>query len=253
MIEDEVIARADANFHYVWSIAATGHDGGEVRHHDGLLLTNTALEVAMFNQAIVTRPLTDPEAQLRDAAAYFDAAGMPFVVRVRDGLDAAAERACEALGMPYSDTVPGMALRDMRVPAPHEGIQIRTASSEREFDDFLLVASTVFDFPIELFKTVFSQRVLAMPDVECYVGYSGGKAIATSSLLISGRTAGIANVATDAAHRGRGIGEAMTWHCVRRGAEMGCVMAALQASEMGQPVYERMGFRVVSPWRTFHR
>jgi hypothetical protein len=34
---------------------------------------------------------------------------------------------------------------------------------------------------------------------------------------------------------------------------MGCVMAALQASEMGRPVYERMGFRLVSPYRTFHR
>jgi hypothetical protein len=30
-------------------------------------------------------------------------------------------------------------------------------------------------------------------------------------------------------------------------------MSALQASAMGRPVYERMGFRLVSPYRTYHR
>jgi hypothetical protein len=45
----------------------------------------------------------------------------------------------------------------------------------------------------------------------------------------------------------------MTAHAVRRGAELGAVMASLQASDMGRPVYEHMGFRVTAWYRNFRR
>jgi predicted acetyltransferase len=69
----------------------------------------------------------------------------------------------------------------------------------------------------------------------------------------SGTTAGIYNVATLPSHRKRGYGEAMTWRAVAGGAAAGCDVAILQASQMGRPIYERMGFRLVAPYRTFHR
>ena len=53
--------------------------------------------------------------------------------------------------------------------------------------------------------------------------------------------------------RRRGIGEAITWHAVHVGAERGALIACLQASEMGAPVYERMGFRVTAQYLTFGR
>jgi len=45
----------------------------------------------------------------------------------------------------------------------------------------------------------------------------------------------------------------MTWRSVLRGREAGCSVAVLEASELGKPVYERMGFRVVAPYKTFRR
>jgi predicted GNAT family acetyltransferase len=89
--------------------------------------------------------------------------------------------------------------------------------------------------------------------VELYLGEAGGRAVAASTLVQTGSTAGIYNVATVNAFRRRGIGEAMTWHCVSYGLDSGCSLAVLQASSMGRPVYERMGFRTVAPYRTFHR
>jgi hypothetical protein len=38
-----------------------------------------------------------------------------------------------------------------------------------------------------------------------------------------------------------------------RGKEQGCTVAILQASEMGEPVYSRMGFRNVAPHKSFQR
>jgi predicted acetyltransferase len=60
--------------------------------------------------------------------------------------------------------------------------------------------------------------------------------------------AGIYNVATPAAFRNRGLGEATTRAAVAEGQRRGCVMSTLQASEMGYPIYERMGFRTATTW-----
>jgi len=65
--------------------------------------------------------------------------------------------------------------------------------------------------------------------------------------------AGVYNVATLAAYRRRGLGEGMTAHAAQEGARAGCRMASLQSSEMGLPVYTRMGFRTVAGYRTFVR
>jgi GNAT superfamily N-acetyltransferase len=100
---------------------------------------------------------------------------------------------------------------------------------------------------------MFNKRLLDATEVGLYVGYVDGQPVANSALVAAQRVAGVANIATLSSHRGRGIGEAMTAHVLKRGREFGCIMASLQASEMGKPVYERMGFRAVCKYRTFHR
>ena len=61
----------------------------------------------------------------------------------------------------------------------------------------------------------------------------------------SGRTIGVHSIATVESARRRGYGAAMTARVVADGAAEGCDVAALQASEMGRPIYERQGFRTV--------
>jgi ribosomal protein S18 acetylase RimI-like enzyme len=77
--------------------------------------------------------------------------------------------------------------------------------------------------------------------------------VASSALIVIDGVAGVHYVGTLASHRRRGFGEAMTRHAVDEGAQAGCRSATLQASEMGQPIYERMGFRVVTQYKTFVR
>ena len=47
----------------------------------------------------------------------------------------------------------------------------------------------------------------------------------------------------------RGIGEAISRQVLRAGADVGCEVGVLQASPMGHPLYEKMGFEEVIDYR----
>ncbi len=248
-----IVDRADESYFQAWRAFGRCAAGGAVRESSGLLCVSSGLPVAFMNLAFVTRPLSAPEDQIASAMAFFDSRREPFIVRIREGLDRASEAACERLGMPYSDTVPGMASTSMSVPAPPAGLDIRLVESGTGLHDFRAVISAGYEIPMAMVEAFVTADLTRAPEVESYVGYLNGLPAASSTLVFGGGVAGIHNVATVPELRKRGLGEAMTWHCIGRGLTCGCDMAALQSSEMGQPIYERMGFRTVSPYRTFHR
>ena len=62
-------------------------------------------------------------------------------------------------------------------------------------------------------------------------------------LYVTGHVAGIYWVGTLEAWRGKGYGAALTVVAACEGKERGCTVASLQASVMGYPVYERIGFK----------
>jgi GNAT superfamily N-acetyltransferase len=245
-------ARADQSYYQAWR--AWGRCGqGEVRESNGLLAVSSGTPLAFLNIVFVTRPLAAPEDQLGAAMRFFDSRGEPFIVRIREGLDRGSEAACDALGMPYSDTVPGMVSTNLLSPAAPDGLDVQVVRSLSELDQFQSVIADGYGLPRGDVDAFVRPALLEDAEVESYVGYFEGKPIATSTLAFGGGVAGVHNVSTVPAARKRGFGEALTWHAMARGAGRGCDMAALQASEMGQPIYERMGFRVVSRYRTFHR
>ncbi len=244
--------RADQSYYHAWR--AFGRNGlGAVHEADGLLLVSSGLPVPFLNIAFVTRPLRAPEDQLIAAARFFESRGEPFIIRIREGLDLPAEAACERLGFPYRDTVPGMASTYLAAPPLPDGFEVRPVVTMAELDAFRSVVSRGFEIGYDDVARFLRPQLLEDAEVECYLGYWGGEPVASSTLVYGGRVAGIFNVATLPEARKRGFGEALTWHAITRGTSHGCDMASLQASEMGRPVYERMGFRLVSNYKTFHR
>jgi GNAT superfamily N-acetyltransferase len=78
-----------------------------------------------------------------------------------------------------------------------------------------------------------------------YVAYQDGEAVGTSALLLHAGVAGIFAVATIPRARGRGIGMALTLAPLLEARRRGYRVGTLQATQMGFPVYERLGFREV--------
>ena len=98
--------------------------------------------------------------------------------------------------------------------------------------------------PRAMVEALYPAGVLDDARVRAFVGILEERPIATSGSIRTDSTVGVYSVATAPTMRGRGIGTAMTWH-VLSDADPGWELAVLQASEMSQPVYERMGFRLV--------
>lgn len=91
---------------------------------------------------------------------------------------------------------------------------------------------------------------LLTDDYAVFNAYHEGTVASTATLIVSGHVAGIYNVATPESFRRRGFGDAATRAAVHEGGRRGCAVATLQSSEMGYGVYERMGFRTVTFWRS---
>jgi GNAT superfamily N-acetyltransferase len=70
-----------------------------------------------------------------------------------------------------------------------------------------------------------------------------GRIVATSLVYFHDGLAGIYAVATIPEHRGRGLGAHLTAEPLRGAWELGHAAGLLQASQMGTPVYKRIGFR----------
>jgi len=253
MNDGELAAAVDANYWQSFKLLARAC-GGEVLEREGMLAVSTGLPVAMLNIAFVKRPLADPHGSLKEVMSFYDERRLPFVARIREGVDPESESAAAALGMPYSDTVPGMALYP--VPPPHgavQGLNIERVPDSKRLRDYQRVAAEGFGMPLEFAERLMGAAFLEVEGFQSYLGTLDGDPVAVSSVFVDREVAGVYNVATLQSHRRRGIGEAMTWRAVSRGREAGCTVAVLEASEVGKPVYERMGFRVVAPYKTFRR
>lgn len=249
--DSEIIARSDANFVETFRMLARITEGGEVRDFGGVTRVFTGLPAAMFNIAFVTGPRDIAVAHLADSASFFRSRGVPFVVRFCGGQQGADEETAHSLALSPADAEPGMALlNSVPVPPAMNGLRITVARDPQAIADHAEVCAKGFGMPLELAQALASPALLAVRDAEVYVGYMDAKPVTSSALFFNNGVAGVYNVATIDAHRRKGLGEAMTWHAVRRGRELGCLFSSLQASDMGKPVYERMGFRVVTTYPT---
>jgi GNAT superfamily N-acetyltransferase len=253
-MDDAALGRLEhENMVTAFGAILSGVPGSLVRDEGGVAIVASGLPVSWFNQLLVGAPDASDEA-LTAAVAVMRERGASWLVHLREGIDARLEAVLAALGLVAGDddaTMPGMALHPIPTDAPAATHDIRRIRDAAGLADHVAVAAAGFGMPAELAAQFMTPGLATTDGVSLYVGYLEGRPITAGAGVRTGRTIGVYNIATMPDARRRGYGAEITARVAADGLAAGCDTAILQASAMGQPIYERMGYRTVVRYRAW--
>lgn len=254
-MKHEAIADARAAEHNLIAALTTwaaAGDGGARERRDGAILAGCSAPMRSFNNVLIAREPEDLERLVEYAGRFFARGDGRYRLRVREDVVPIGDDAFLHVGLTRFGGIPCLAMepRDAHAAAA-DGLSMRQVDDARTVDDHVRVVAQGFDFDPEQLARALTPRLLEDGAWRGYVGYAGGAPVATSQLVVSGTTAGIYYVATVESARGRGFGAAITARATADAAALGCRTISLQASPMGLPIYERLGFRRVAYYRTY--
>jgi GNAT superfamily N-acetyltransferase len=207
-----------------------------------------------FHNMVMVRDRVDVEVLCAAIREFYVRHGRTFSVWTRKHADAAVEDLLRARGFTDFATMPGMALlHDPGTRCEAPGLEIRAATTDQGRRDYLQVtaeAYATYGAPHEYTEDAFaSLDSVCAPHIQGFIGYVKAAPVTAAAVYVTHGVAGIGWVGTIPDQRGRGFGEAVTWAAIREGLRRGATFANLQASPMGRPVYERMGFITVTEYR----
>ena len=213
-----------------------------VEAHEGFALLDLGGPGAAVNCiSVYSEP--EPERVVELARAFFGSAG--FDVIVESETATAFEARLKQQGWRLDEEEPAMLLTPIPdIPDMSAEADIREVTTEATLADFMRITNTGQ-------RWIPSLKAATDPNVALFVGYVDNLPVATSRINCLGEVGDINGVETERAYRRRGIGTAMTWAAVAAGRDRGCSAITLSASEMGFPVYRRMGFEPICVYRTY--
>lgn len=235
---------------YLTGVASCG-TRTTVARTGGVLTLLTGLPMDWFNQVLIEGPHATPAAVL-GAVIQARAQGIDFVVRLRDRIDDRFISTLIQAGLeaeaPETAT-PGM----VAFPIDHDAISmqavpnldIHRVTDAAGIDAHRQAATAGFGADPAVAKGTVCADLLDRPECVVYVGYADGDPVVSGLGWRTGRTIGVYSIATIPSARRRGYAAAVTARIVADGVLAGCDVAALQASEMGRPIYERLRFGTV--------
>lgn len=230
-------------------------DAGLVSEHDRVVITAVGRGPDEFNTAWVLDTPTEPTATLRWVRDQLAKRPPPFMVQVPEQLsEGVGEVLEEDLGLELNHRAPGMARATTTdAPPPPEGLRVAQVRDAAALEAHVAATAVGFGAPdASAMQGLMPPSLLEDDRVEFFNGYVDGAHLpsATAVSVVTEGVAGIYAVTVHEPARRRGFGTAMTWTALVAGARAGVDVAILQASAMGRPVYERMGFAQI---RVHHR
>ena len=164
-------------------------------------------------------------------------------------VSAPVAEAMAAAGYVDAGIMPGMAVDiDAMAPAAApEGFTFERVGGGEAGEAWTAAFSDGYELPRGVGEA-FGPKSLGGDDapdatMQWFAVTKNGSMVATSMLILLDGLAGIYGVATLPAERKQGLGAFATAQALLRAKELGYRVGILQASEMGTPVYERLGFR----------
>lgn len=218
--------------------------GDKVTSEPGFVRLRTGEMHPLANFTVVSRP--DDAAALDAATATLrDLAAPSAVVFAGEG-SAAALKSLKSWGYALAETMPAMAVDLDRLAAATEpkGCRFEVIGVDRDGDwcDAFAAGYGVPRSVAACFGPAAASRSGTGGAIRHFAITRGGAIVSTSALFCEGGLAGIYAVATPEQERGQGLGACATARPLEIARAEGYRTGILQASQMGAPVYRRLGF-----------
>ena len=220
------------------------------RAEDDLVITWQGPRGFYTNAAVVLSPSPDWPSVLQRVDDVVPA-GLPVTLFSATTVPDLRPRGWVEVGQPPFMVRPAGDGSTPRPPAPAE-LTITEVSDDSGLEVFERTLVTAYPEPnLEPYEfgILHDGRVLG-GGTHFFVGTVAGRPVATAATQVTDALNWVEFVSTMPDARGRGYGEAVTWAAT-------CVdpslPAALIASDLGRPVYERMGYVTVGRWTLWHR
>ena len=249
----ELTAAVSANLYTLFR-AMVVLPGYEPVEHAGLSGHSTPLSNPMFRGVWAARLQSSQVETAIDAAiAWFGQRRTQDFLWWIDGQTEPYDLAARLLARGFDgnlDGDPGMALDldSLRQSRP-EGLTVMRASTERQLQDWQDVFTLAFAEPSATGQAWVNATVQAggaAAPWRLYVGYLGGRPVATSLVFPGAGVVGVYAVGTLPEVRRKGIGASITAASLLDAQARGYRYAVLFATRSGQSVYQRVGFHAVA-------
>ena len=248
----DVLADVNENWADWLDFTADHAAGGSSRTFGAIRCSSVGVPIPLFNQAFVfEEPTVDDRAA---ATSWLSERNVPFMVTAPDAVAAAVAEMAEAVGLdPVATMMPGMAFEPLADLPPEQdvGVEMLAVTHESQLADIAVVASEAFGAPLEVSGALVPASTLDDDRCSWFVGHIDGDPVVCGQLLRTAEVAGVYTIAVRERFRRRGLGAAITRAALVAGRDAGCTIGVLQASPMGAPVYDRMGFRTVTQYHCF--
>lgn len=224
---------------------------GTVSSFGEITAVSTGIPLPYFNRVFVfDRPASG---DLNRAVEWMQTHPDSFLVTVIDTALAATDHLFEGWGLePAGNPEPGMVLSSLDdIPDRSPSVDIRAVRDPEEIDEIAELTVQNTDMPIDTARLIVPRSMISDDAFVPLIARVDGRPVGRGLLFLDDGVAGVYNVGVIEAYRRRGIGEAITWEILRAGREAGADIGVLQASEMGYPLYERMGFETIVEYHHF--
>ena len=180
------------------------------------------------------------------AATYSDAGVRAWTVWVPPG-ETAAAAALEAAGHVLDAEPAAMAME-------LTGFDLsRPSDLDLDPEPDVATVARLNDLSYTVEGEHFVRGLRNAPGLRCYVARLDGEPVACASGHDHDGDFSVTFVATLPQARGRGLAGGLIVHALHEARERGCTTTSLQATTMGQPLYERLGYRDLGPLQMWER
>ncbi len=255
---DAIVRAIDDNFVSYWKLHE-GVVGVRLYDEDDCFRTQSPVPFPLFNSVMIARFNEDNlRTRLTEIIEPYEAAKLPIQWNI--GPESSPSDLAEVLldfGFEAKKpSIPGMAIDLYALPdrpAYADGFTAKRVETEEDANAYAEGCVAGFELPessVIAFKQIAERNG---ENFSHFIGLVDGEPVSTSSLICADGVAGLYNVTTRVDARGRGAGGGITLAPLYEARRRGCSVGILHASEMGHPVYKRLGFETLCEIHQFVR